>query len=211
VHVVAEFSMDGGGNRWIYAYVNGQLAAQNGGAYNTTLSWTTLHLGCINSGAPYYQGLLQDFRIYNRLLSAYEIQCLYQAGSEGVPGSIGPQGNQGSQGSVAPVSTYSVTTSTYADPGGNDAYLINNYGAATITAPSGSIIGTQRVYVNGVGINSVLTIQMASGNTVALNGANGSSGGTLVSGGALGDAIGLICDATNHWTAFVIQGGWSKT
>jgi hypothetical protein len=97
------------------------------------------------------------------------------------------------------------------DPGGNDYYLFNNHGALTFNAPAGTVTGMQRVYANYAGITGVITVQMYSGNTVALYGSNGSSGGTMTSGGVAGDAVMLVCDSANHWTAFAISGAWTKT
>ena len=97
-----------------------------------------------------------------------------------------------------------------ADPGGVDYYIFNNYGTITFDAPAGTA-GMQRIYANYAGITSAMTIQMAASNTAALYGVNGSSAGTLASAGAAGDAIGIVCDASNHWTAFVLSGSWSKT
>jgi len=98
-----------------------------------------------------------------------------------------------------------------ADPGGNDYYLFNNYGTLTFDVPVGSVIGMQRIYANYSGISSVITLQLPASNVCALYGTNGSAAGTLVSSGASGDAVGLVCDLSNHWTAFVISGSWSKT
>jgi hypothetical protein len=97
------------------------------------------------------------------------------------------------------------------DPGGNDYYLFNNHGALTFDAPAGTVTGMQRCYANYAAISGAITVQMAASNTVALYGVNGSAAGTLASAGALGDCIVVVCDAANHWTAFVVAGSWSKT
>jgi hypothetical protein len=98
------------------------------------------------------------------------------------------------------------------DPGGNDYYILNNYTSAiTWNAPSAAIVGLQRIFGNYTGRALVLTVQLHAGDKAALFGVDGSSGGTLVSAGGAGDAIGLVCDASGHWTAFVIFGSWSTT
>jgi hypothetical protein len=71
----------------------------------------------------------------------------------------------------------------------------------TFNAPDGTPNMT-RCYVNAVGSTSAITIQMASGNTVALNGANGSSAGYLVSAGALNDSLCMVSDVAHHWNAW---------
>ena len=97
------------------------------------------------------------------------------------------------------------------DPGGNDYYLFNNHGALTFNAPAGTVTGMQRCYANYAAISGAITVQMAASNTVALYGSDSSAAGTLVSSGALGDCVVVVCDSASHWTAFVIAGSWSKT
>ncbi len=102
------------------------------------------------------------------------------------------------------------TSGAVADPGNSSDYQFNNAsGALTFNAPAG-IAGLQRCYRNATGKSGAITIQMATSNTVDLAGANGSSAGTLVSGGALGDAVCIVSDAANHWYAFVQTGTWTN-
>lgn len=106
-----------------------------------------------------------------------------------------------------------VTTSTsgpVTDPGDTFDFQYNNAsGALTFNAPAG-VQGLERCYRNATGKSGVITVQMATSNTVDLNGANGSSAGTLVSGGALGDGICINSDTTNHWYANVTSGTWTN-
>ncbi len=96
------------------------------------------------------------------------------------------------------------------DPGNSADYQFNNAaGALTFNVPVG-VAGLQRCYRNATGKTGVITLQMATSNTVDKDGANGSSAGTLVSGGALGDAACLISDAPNHWYAYVQKGTWTN-
>jgi hypothetical protein len=69
------------GNRHLAYYKNGVLQANATGDTDTSLAWTTFTLGNINGGAAgSYSGLLDDFRIYSRALSANEISRMYQQG-----------------------------------------------------------------------------------------------------------------------------------
>lgn len=106
-----------------------------------------------------------------------------------------------------------VTTSTsgpVSDPGDTFDYQYNNAaGALTFNAPDG-VVGLERCYRNATGKSGVITVQMASLNTVDLNGANGSTAGTLVSTGALADGICINSDATHHWYAAITSGSWTN-
>jgi hypothetical protein len=101
------------------------------------------------------------------------------------------------------------TAISVADPGGASAYLFNPAAALTFPAPVG-VAGVQRCYRNATGGTGVITIKMAASNTVDVDGANGSSAGTLVSGGAVGDAACIVSDAANHWYAYVQKGTWTN-
>jgi len=103
------------------------------------------------------------------------------------------------------------TSGPVADPGGSSAFQFNNAsGALTFSLPAG-VVGLQRCYRNATGKSGVITIAVTTSNTIDLNGANGTtSTGTLVSGGALGDAVCLNSDATNHWYAWVNKGTWTN-
>lgn len=101
------------------------------------------------------------------------------------------------------------TSGPVADPGGTSVVQFNNAaGALTFNAPAG-VAGYQRCYRNATGKSGAITVQMAASNTVDLDGVNGSAAGTLVSGGALGDAVCIVSDATNHWYAYVQKGTWT--
>lgn len=109
------------------------------------------------------------------------------------------------------VPTLTSTSSPVTDPGGASYYLFNNAaGAITFNLPAG-VPGMQRCYRQSTGKSGVITIAVTTSNSIDLNGANGTtSTGTLVSGGALGDAVCLVSDITNHWMAFVSRGTWSN-
>jgi hypothetical protein len=103
------------------------------------------------------------------------------------------------------------TTSPATDPGTNEAYLYNNSSGA-MTFPLPTAAGTQRrCYRNATARTGVITISVASGDTVDYAGTNGTtSTGTLVSTGAAGDEICLVSDAVNHWYATKLLGSWTN-
>lgn len=64
------------------AYVNGTLRVEYAvGSITRTLSGGTMQLGTV-SAARYLVGSIDDFRLYNRVLSAPEISGLYTAGAQ---------------------------------------------------------------------------------------------------------------------------------
>ncbi len=69
------------GNRHIDYYKNGVLQTSATGSTNSALAWTTFRLGNINSGtAGWYDGLLDEVRIYNRALNAEEVKEHFEQG-----------------------------------------------------------------------------------------------------------------------------------
>lgn len=103
------------------------------------------------------------------------------------------------------------TSGPVADPGGPNSYEWNGAtGALTFSLPAG-VAGYQRCYRNATGKTGAITVAVTTANAIDLNGANGTTGtGTLVSGGALGDAVCLVSDTANHWYAYVQKGTWTN-
>jgi len=103
------------------------------------------------------------------------------------------------------------TSGPVSDPGGNYYFMYNNAsGALTYNLPAGTGL-QQRCYRNATGKSGVITIAVTTSNAIDYNGANGTTTtGTLVSGGALGDAVCLVSDASNHWYAYVQKGTWTN-
>jgi hypothetical protein len=75
-------------NIWYYvtATYNGtiwRLYVNGGEVANKALSWDTIktdiYIGNYDRGSNFFNGLIDDIRIYNRILSASEIQQLYQS------------------------------------------------------------------------------------------------------------------------------------
>jgi hypothetical protein len=97
-----------------------------------------------------------------------------------------------------------------ADPGGASYMQTCAYsGGCIFDAPAGTV-GYQRLYRNATGDSGQITVQMPTSNTVDFVGANGSSAGYLISGGALGDSIFIWSDASNHWYASALSGNWTN-
>jgi hypothetical protein len=103
------------------------------------------------------------------------------------------------------------TSGPVTDPGGQSVYQFNNAsGALQFNLPAG-VAGMQRCYRDATGKSGAITVAVTTSNAIDLNGANGTtSTGTLVSGGALGDAVCLVSDAANHWYAYVQKGTWTN-
>jgi hypothetical protein len=64
-------------------YANGELVASGDLSGNADSS-SSLNLGRYPNGSNYVDGKLDDIRIYNRPLEAYEVQQLYQWGTRGI-------------------------------------------------------------------------------------------------------------------------------
>jgi len=73
VHLAIIYSHDGT-NRIITWYKNGAAQATASAVGTSTISWTTLQLGSLNSGVVgNYQGDMAKFAVYNKALSASEV------------------------------------------------------------------------------------------------------------------------------------------
>ena len=70
-----------GTHRVLTYYLNGDFVGSYSSLNNNTVGWTVPVLGDVNNGgAGRYNGLLDDVRIYDRALSAAEVQALYNLG-----------------------------------------------------------------------------------------------------------------------------------
>lgn len=95
-----------------------------------------------------------------------------------------------------------------ADPGGISYAQYCGTTGCIFTTPAGAS-GYQRIYRNATTDFGVITVQLPASNTADLGGVNTSSAGCLQSSGALGDAIYIFSDTTNHWYAYPQGGTWS--
>lgn len=77
-----------GGNRRVDYYRNGRwVSTSNGGANG--LGWTTLRIGNVNNGSPWYNGQLANFAVYSgRALTASEASAHYGAAFAGMGSSL---------------------------------------------------------------------------------------------------------------------------
>jgi hypothetical protein len=66
-------------NRTIKYYRNGNLISTTTGGTGPFVSWTTLNFGTVNQGQFWYSGKISIIKIYNRALTATEIQQNYLA------------------------------------------------------------------------------------------------------------------------------------
>ena len=66
-------------NRTIKYYRNGNLISTTTGTTDPTFAWTTLNFGTINGNSNWYSGKISLIEIYNRALTATEIQQNYLA------------------------------------------------------------------------------------------------------------------------------------
>lgn len=118
----------------------------------------------------------------------------------------------GTTGAITIGSTVMLTSTTgpVIDPGGAIGYQFNGAsGALTFNAPV-AVAGMRRCYRNATGKSGAITVQLASTDKADLAGSNGSTGGTIVSGGALADEICLTSDVANHWYARGSSGTWTS-
>jgi hypothetical protein len=64
----------------VYLYVNGALASTSPRASGSPPASAVTYIGSVNSNQFYFLGSIDDVRIYNRALSASEVQALYSMG-----------------------------------------------------------------------------------------------------------------------------------
>jgi hypothetical protein len=84
-------------------YLDGALQAFATGPTGTRTAPTALRIGCIQTGARYFNGSLDEIRMYNYAVTAGDVAKLYQPGNsplalysfEGYAGDSGGQGNHG--------------------------------------------------------------------------------------------------------------------
>lgn len=103
------------------------------------------------------------------------------------------------------------TSGPVSDPGVSSSFQFNNAAGALTFNLAAGVAGYQRCYRNATGKSGVITIAVTTSNQIDLSGSNGTvTTGTLVSGGALGDAACLVSDGTNHWYAYAQSGVWTN-
>lgn len=108
--------------------------------------------------------------------------------------------------------TVTVSTSGPVTVSSAGFYANNAAGALTYTLPaitSGGV-GNQYCFLNSVGKSGAITLTAPASTFIVQFGAVGSTAGTLVSGGALGDASCLVAIDTTHYYAYIQSGSWTN-
>jgi hypothetical protein len=151
------------GSTW-YVYVDGSFRASKAMATNTVLN--TAYIGRDNAGS-YFRGSIDDVRIYNRALSATEIQELYQAGGGVTQDASNPQvltngGLVGHWSFDGKYMNWATNQALDSSGQGNNGTLVN---MSTTTSPTRGVIG-QALSFNGT--SSTVTISNAT--SLQLNG-----------------------------------------
>jgi len=84
-HVCISLTYDTSVNSIHNVYIDGSLYYTGTGLYPTTTTYTNSYLGKSNWTAdPSFNGSVDDFRLYNRILSATEVLSLYDLGTNGI-------------------------------------------------------------------------------------------------------------------------------
>jgi hypothetical protein len=116
------------------------------------------------------------------------------------------------QGGVSGPASVNITTGATPDiesPVSMDIYTINMGGATAYNLPTASV-GSQRCYINGVGIGGILMVATsATGQFIDQAGVNSASGGYIVSGGALGDMACFVGISATQWVSMGTVGTWT--
>ena len=76
---------------WIGLYLDGELVGNNSGQDALDVGNSQLCIGkrfSVQNNSQYYSGLIDDFRLYSRALSADEVQELYNMSQVPIPATI---------------------------------------------------------------------------------------------------------------------------
>lgn len=144
-------------------YVNGvsQGTYSNASAYNPS-GTDEFRIGAVHDGGLKAEGLIDDVRIYNRALSAQEVQNLYQ----------GRYANGGSETSTITLGANTTVTNLYLDSGtlSTSSYTLSVTNAFTLYSGQGSLtLGSAKTTFSSNLTLSGSTITGSSGN-VAIGG-----------------------------------------
>jgi len=105
-----------------------------------------------------------------------------------------------------------IATSSPISPAATGFYLNNNAGAVTYNLPAitAATVGLQMCFRQAVGKSGAITLQLPASTSMDIDGANGTAAGTLVSGGALGDAACVVGQAVGQYVGYVGKGTWTN-
>lgn len=112
-------------------------------------------------------------------------------------------------GVLAPVT---ISTSGPVTVSGWGFFVNNASGALTYTLPTitSGTVGLQYCFRNAATKTGAITITAPASTYIDKDGANGSAAGTLVSGGAAGDAACVVAVSTTQYMAYVAKGAWTN-
>lgn len=121
----------------------------------------------------------------------------------------GTGGGSGGGGSAGPASV-TVSTSGPVTVASAGYYVNNSAGALTYTMPSitSGTVGNQYCFLNAVTVSGAITLTAPASTSIVQYGAAGTTAGTLVSSGGLGDASCLVAIDTTHYYAYIQLGSW---
>jgi hypothetical protein len=105
-----------------------------------------------------------------------------------------------------------ISTSGPVSPVATGFYINNASRALTYTLPAitSANVGLQVCVRNAVTKTGAITLTAPASTYIDVSGAVGSAAGTLVSGGALGDAACVVAVDTTHYYAFIGVGTWNN-
>jgi hypothetical protein len=89
----------------------------------------------------------------------------------------------------------------------------NTAGALTVNLPALTTgnLGIQLCIENDTGRTGAITLQLPAATTISVDGVAGTAGGTLVSGGSLGDRVCVVGKAAGKYMGYVGSGTWTKS
>ena len=80
VHLAASRSPVSGDNGNFKVYLNGSLDSSSNKGVTQLNTGSLLYLGRTHQSSLYFDGLMDDLRIYDRVLTGSEVQALYDLG-----------------------------------------------------------------------------------------------------------------------------------
>jgi len=105
-----------------------------------------------------------------------------------------------------------IATAISSSPTASGNYYHNTAGDMTYLLPTitSATIGTKLCFRNYTARTGVITLQLPASTTVDVDGTAGTAAGTLVSGGAGGDAACVLAATTTKYIGYVEHGTWTN-
>jgi hypothetical protein len=113
---------------------------------------------------------------------------------------------------ISAIVPVTISTSGPVTTAGSGFWINNASGALTYNLPTitSALVGIQQCFRNAVTKTGAITLTAPASTYFDVNGAVGSAAGTLVSGGALGDAACVVAIDTTHYYAYTSAGSWTN-